>query len=385
MINLITRISVVGISAITASLIILLSAFNGIEVMIEKLYSEYDTDITIRAKYGKTFNENRINLDTLVNITGIDQISRSIEENVILKHENKWSNANLIGVEKSFLKMSKMKEHMVDGTPHLNIEDQYFSLIGASLLDKLDGYIFHEDSYESLVCYFPKRNLKISLGGHPFNTELIKVAGRFNFNREVNEESFIVPLDLAKKMMNYKDQISAIYLNCSEDLNKEQIKNQVINKVGDEFVVKTNYEKNQLIYQTSKTEKIIVLIILLFIFILAAFNLVASLTMLFVEKLENIKTMISLGASRKFIFKIFFYEGLLISGKGIIIGSILGYFICFLQMHFEIITMPNSRGQAFPIDVSFFDGFLILSLISLFSIIFSFMPVKYLIRKNIRS
>ena len=353
--------------------------------MIEKLYSEYDSDITIRAKVGKTFNENRLNLNSLVNINGIDQISKSIEEDVILKHENKWSNASLIGVEKSFLKMSNMKDHMVDGSPYLNVQGQSCSLIGASLLDKLNGYIFHEDAYESLVCYFPKRNLKIRLGRHPFNTELIKVAGRFNFNREINQESFIVPLDLARKMMNYTDQISAIYLNCSKNANKDKIKKHLVNIVGDEFVVKTNYEKNELIYQTSKSEKIIVLIILLFIFILAAFNLVASLTMLFVEKLENIKTMISLGASRKFIFKIFFYEGLLISGKGIIIGSILGYFISFLQIHFELIIMPNSRGQAFPIDVSFFDSVLILSFVSLLSIIFSFLPVKYLIRKNIRS
>tara|TARA_Y100000589_G_C27198671_1_gene648272 strand:- start:3434 stop:4585 length:1152 start_codon:yes stop_codon:yes gene_type:complete len=382
-INLITQISVVGISAITASLIILLSAFNGIEVMIEKLYSEYDSDITIRAKIGKTFNENRININSLLDVNGIDQITKSIEEDVILKHQNKWSNASLIGVEKSFLKMSKMKHHMVDGSPYLNIEGQYCSLIGASLLDKLNGYIPQEDGYESLVCYYPKRNLKIRLGKQPFKAEVIKVAGRFNFNRQVNQESFIVPLDLARKMMDYANHISAIYINCS--MNKSQIKKDVANIVGDEFIVKTNYEKNELIYKTSKSEKIIVLIILLFIFILAAFNLVASLNMLFVEKLQNIKTMISLGASRKFIFKIFFYEGLLISGKGIIIGSILGYFICFLQMHFELINMPSSGGQAFPINVSFFDSVLILSLVSVLSIVFSYIPVKYLIKKNIRS
>ena len=93
-------------------------------------------------------------------------------------------------------------------------------------------------------------------------------------------------------------------------------------------MVKTNYEKNELIYKTSKSEKLIVLVILLFIFVLAAFNLVASLTMLFVEKLENIKTMIGYGASQSFIFKIFFFEGLLIAGKGIFIGAIIGYAVC---------------------------------------------------------
>jgi lipoprotein-releasing system permease protein len=128
----------------------------------------------------------------------------------------------------------------------------------------------------------------------------------------------------------------------------------------------------------------IVLVILLFIFILAAFNLVASLTMLFVEKLDNVKTMLSYGARRQFIFKIFFFEGLLIAGKGIVIGTIVGYGICFLQMYFSVVTIPNSGSEAFPMSVSFSDGIMILSLVSVLSAIFTFMPVKYLIRKNIK-
>jgi len=236
-----------------------------------------------------------------------------------------------------------------------------------------------------LICYVPKRNAKIRLGKSPFKTEVIKVAGRCNFNREVNSQSFIVPLDLAREMMAYTNQISALYIDCSEGADKERIKKDLIELVGEGFVVKTNYEKNELIYKTSKSEKVIVLIILLFIFILAAFNLVASLTMLFVEKLENIKTMLSYGASREVIFKIFFYEGLLIAGKGIFIGAIVGYAICFTQMYFGVVTMPNSGGEAFPMNVSLSDGVVVLSLVSILSTLFSFIPVKYLIHKNINA
>ena len=147
--------------------------------------------------------------------------------------------------------------------------------------------------------------------------------------------------------------------------------------------MKTSYEKNELVYKTSKSEKLIVLIILLFIFILAAFNLVASLTVLFVEKLENIKTMLSFGASKKFLFRIFFYEGLLIAGKGILFGVLLGYFVCFLQIQFDFITMPNSGGEPFPIRISLKDGSVIILLVSLLSVILSYLPVKYLIKKNV--
>lgn len=351
--------------------------------MIEKLYSEYDSDITIRAEIGKTFNENRLDLKAIESIEGVFQVSRALEEVVILKHEQKWSNANLVGVDSSFLSMTGMSSHMVDGGAFLSLEGNQYGLIGASLLDKLDGYVPENIGHETLVCYVPKRNAKIRLGKSPFKTEIVQVAGRFNFNREVNAQSFIVPLELARGMMDYTNQISALYIDCPENADKEDVKAALIELIGEGFVVKTNYEKNELIYKTSKSEKIIVLIILLFIFILAAFNLVASLTMLFVEKLENVKTMLSYGASREFIFKIFFYEGLLIAGKGILFGAMTGYAICFVQMYFNVVTMPNSGGEAFPMNVSLADGVLILSLVSLLSIFFSFMPVKYLIRKNI--
>ncbi len=352
--------------------------------MIEKLYSEYDSDITIRAEVGKTFNENRLDLISIGQINGVVQVSRALEEVVILKHEQKWSNASLVGVDSTFLKMSGMIDHMVDGGNYLRLDGSQYGLIGASLLDKLDGYIPENIGHESLVCYVPKRNAKIRLGKSPFKTEIIKVAGRFNFNREVNAQSFIVPLDLARVMMDYTNQISALYIDCSEDVNKEHVKSDLKDLMGDGFIVKSNYEKNELIYKTSKSEKVIVLVILLFIFILAAFNLVASLTMLFVEKLDNVKTMLSYGARRQFIFKIFFFEGLLIAGKGIVIGTIVGYGICFLQMYFSVVTIPNSGSEAFPMSVSFSDGIMILSLVSVLSAIFTFMPVKYLIRKNIK-
>lgn len=374
----------IGIAAITAALIILLSAFNGIEMMIDRLYSEFDSEITIRPLHGKTFNENRIDGDRILAIPGVIRYSRAVEEVVILKHEKKWVNANLIGVDSSFLLMTNMKNHMVDGGTFLKLEQEDFGLIGATLLDKLGGFIPQNLGYETLTCYVPKRDMKIRFGKNPFKTQLLKISGRINYNREVNAQQLIVPLSMSKELMDYDNQISAFYIQCDENKDREAIKKEVQNYVGDDFVVKTNYEKNELVYKTSKSEKIIVLIILLFIFILAAFNLVASLTMLFVEKLENIKTMISYGANSRFIFKIFFFEGLLISGKGILIGAVLGYLVCILQINFELITMPNSGGEAFPMKLSFFDGTLILALVVLLSILFSYLPVKFLIHNNLK-
>ena len=353
--------------------------------MIENLYSEFDTDITVRVIKGKSFNENRIDFEALEKIEGVSSYTRAIEEVVILKHEKKWVNAKLIGVEDEFLSITNMQDHIVDTNSRavLSKGGQEFALIGAGVLNKLDGVIPTDESFEKVTCYVPKRDLKIRFGKNPFRSETITLAGRVNFNREVNEECFIVSLPKSRELLKYNDQISAIYIDGKDGVDSEKLKERVQKAVGGDFIVKTNFEKNELIYKTSKSERIIVLIILLFIFVLAAFNLVASLTMLFVEKLENVKTMISFGANRRFVFNIFFTEGLLISGKGIVIGLLFGYVVCWFQWYFGWLTMPNSGGQAFPISFSLMDGILIFFLVSVLSILFSYFPVKYLTRKNL--
>lgn len=381
MINLITRISVVGIATTTAALVILLSAFNGIETMIEKLYSEYDTDITVRVKKGKSFHENRLDFDEISEVEGVSSYSRVVEDVVILKHEKKWANAKMIGVETSFLQMTNMADHMVAGVSKLNQETTSVALIGASLLERLGAYIPNLEN-EFITCYAPKRDIRIRPGKSPFYSQVIPLSGSINFNREVNSESFIVPITLGKELLGYDDQITAVYINAKPEIDNEQLKNELKQIVGDDFTVKTNFEKNEIIYMTSKSERFIVAIILVFIFILAAFNLVASLTMLFFEKLGNIKTMKSIGASKTLIFRIFFFEGLLIAGKGVFFGLLFGYAICFVQQQYGLIAMPNSNGEAFPIAVSLMDGVIIFTIVSVLSAIFSYFPVKYLIQKN---
>src|SRR5690606_15616122 len=126
----------------------------------------------------------------------------------------------------------------------------------------------------------------------------------------------------------------------------------------------------------------IVICILIFVFIMAAFNLVASLTMLFIEKKADIKTMQSFGANETFVFRIFFYEGLLIAAKGIVIGLVLGYVVCCLQIFGKVLQMPNSGGEPFPMNLTWADLVLVLSLVGILSTLASYLPVKYLVRKN---
>lgn len=378
---MITAISVIGITFITAALVILLSAFNGIETMVEKLYSEFDSDVVIRSVKGKTFNESQINFEKLKSVEGVKKVSRAVEEVVVLKNEKKWVNAHMIGIDPDFLLMSKIDQHMVDGFPMLNENNEDVAIIGASMLDNLGGYI-PTNGYETLTFYAPKRNANVRIGSNPFMTRIVKLSGRMNFNREVNAEYVLVPITLARELLDYEKDITSIYVEAKDSYENEEVKESLRQFLGPDFIVKTNYEKNELIYKTSKTEKIIVIFILLFIFILATFNLVASLTMLFIEKMDNIKTMISFGADRKLISRIFFYEGLLISFTGIIFGLFLGFSICLMQINGKLLEMPNSGGEAFPMRISLMDGLLITVLVSGLSILASYLPVKFLLKRN---
>jgi lipoprotein-releasing system permease protein len=378
-IHWITRVSVVGITVTTAALVILLSAFNGIETMVEKLYSDFDPDITIRNAKAKTFFENQIDANAIKKTAGVEKISFGIEEVVVIKHEKKWVNANLIGIDKNFLPITKMSSHMVDGFPVLNERGEHMALIGATLLDKLEGFI-PSQGYESLQIYSPKRDMKIRLGKNPFETRRINVAGRINYNREVNAEFIVVPLDFARDLLSYSNEQSVVFVDVKKGFDNEDVKQKLISILGSNFDVKTNYEKNELIYKTSQSEKVIVIIILLFIFIIAAFTLVAALTMMFIEKRENLGTMHALGADKNFIFKIFFNEGLLISFKGIFFGLLIGYGICLLQIYGSLLTMPNSAGEPFPMRISLKDGVLILTMVSLISVLASYLPAKFLLR-----
>ena len=203
-----------------------------------------------------------------------------------------------------------------------------------------------------------------------------------NYNKEVNESYIVLPLALASSMLGYEKDITAVYVSTHSTADLEKVKEEIQNKLGSTFDVKTHLEKNEIIYKTSKSEKLIVIAILVFVFILAAFNLVASLTMLYIEKKKNIWTLQSLGASESFIFRIFFYEGLLIAFKGVIYGVLIGVTVCLMQIYGHLLILPNTDNQPFPIELTLRDGLFVLTLVSILSVISSYFPVKYLVYKN---
>ncbi len=350
--------------------------------MVEDLYSEFDAEIIIRSTKGKTFDASSLDLKKIKSVEGVTTTCKAVEEILVLRHEKKWVNAKMIGVEDNFIQIADVQKHMVDGFPHLSEKNVPTALVGAMLLQKLGGYIPTNAGHETLLGYFPKRDARVSMSSNPFRTNTITIAGRINYNKEVNDSYIVLPLELASSMLGYENDITAVYVATKTNADLEKVKEEIQLKLGSDFDVKTHLEKNELIYKTSKSEKLIVIAILVFVFILAAFNLVASLTMLYIEKKKNIVTMQSFGANESFIFRIFFYEGLLIAFKGIIYGILIGVAVCLLQLYGELLVLPNTNNQPFPIELSLVDGLFVLTLVSILSVLASYFPVKYLVYKN---
>ena len=205
-----------------------------------------------------------------------------------------------------------------------------------------------------------------------------------NYNREVNSDIVLSSFDFAAQLLQYENEYSSIWIDLKDEVDSEQAKEKIQELVGNSFKVKTRIEKNELIYKTSQSEKIIVICILIFIFILSAFNLIASLTMLFVEKKKHITSLLSMGLTKQNIFAIFFVEGILISGIGLFLGLALGYLVCFAQLFGNLIVLPGTT-EAFPVNPTLFDGVLILFLVVSLTILFSYSTIHFLIKNNFTS
>jgi lipoprotein-releasing system permease protein len=381
-INLITRVAVIGLMVSTAAMVIVLSAFNGIEAMVHDLYSDFDPEITVEPANAKTIDYSFIPVDQIQQVKGVAATSGVIEEIIIVKHENKWVNALLWGVDSSFFSTIALDDHIVQGDSIPFLQPGH-AFIGAGLLNKLDGVIFSGNPSRVLV-YAPSREAKITRASNPFRSQPFVLNASLNYNRELNAELLLVNRADAAELLRYGNDITRLAVHLDGSRSVKRVKQELMELLDADFTVKTHLEKNELIYKTSQIEKIIVFCILVFIFVLATFNMVASLTMLFIEKKPNVRTMQAFGLNVGDLTKVFFYQGLLITVSGIAGGLVLGYLVVSIQVFGEVLILPNSGGEAFPMVATVYDLIQILGATLLIGALSSYIPVRLLVKRFIQ-
>jgi ABC-type lipoprotein release transport system permease subunit len=328
-----------------------LSTLNGITELVDKLYSPFDQDVSITPAEGKTFPKDSLDLAKILALPGVHATSWTIEENVLLQSGEQQAVATLKGVEPPYLLMSSMADNMYEGEPKLHGDNGPLVILGAALKDELripvdDGVL------RPLLISAPVRGRKLlRYKEQAFEQERVAVSGAFTINMEFDQQYAVAPIALLDSLLHYGGAVNALEIKAVAGAGIEDLSDAVRTVAGDRFMVKSRYEKNALMYRTNATEKWFTFAVLAFIGLIGAFNIIASLTLMMIEKQRDMRTMTSMGAAHSFIRWVFFAEGMLIVTVGTLTGLLVGLVICLVQQYTGVVGLENSVVESYPVKV----------------------------------
>lgn len=385
-INIITGISIFGIAISTAAMVIVMSAFNGIEDLVQQMYGASDPDIRITAAKGKWMEPDDNVRNIILSTQGVAALSAYIEEIVILQNRDQWMLGRMKGVEETYLDVADIGEHVIEGSEDYNVFGGTAPgvLAGLAIVNRIGVYMdSDDDSFSRVVKVFGlKGHSRLSSAREKaVNEGHVSIVGVFQINPKF-DELLIAPIDFAANLFGANNAISGYEIRVTDPKNAEKVRNELQAQLGDKFLVKTRYEQNELMYNTNKSEKKITVLVLVFIFLLSCFNLIAVLAMMILEKRRDMDILSALGLTRSGLMRIFIWQGVHITVIGAVTGVLLGLGICVLQQQTGFISMEGSVVDAYPVLLKPADFLLILAVVFGSGIMFSFGPVWALMRRS---
>ena len=385
LINIITWISILGISVGSFALIVVLSAFNGLEKVISAMNNRLTPDLQIAAVKGKTIDLTTFPLGQLKDIQGIDYVIPTIIEDALFRANDKQHIGQVKGVGIAYQKINRLNEIVV-GSDHLVLSDEEhnFAVPGAGVAWYLGINAY--SPYAMVRVYVPKRgNASLMSLENSFNSDVLNVRSVFSTEQEQDEKMVLVPFDWLSELLEYENKASNVELFLASNADINKVKKSVATMIGEDFSVKNQQEQQETLYRIMRSEKWAVYVILTFILILATFNVVGSLSILMIDKRKDTEILKSIGADKGLIQKIFMNEGLLISVAGGIIGLLLGIILVLLQQQFGFVKFGmggNYVVDAYPVLLKFKDVLLIFVTILLVGCTSDFLTVRHAMRKE---
>jgi lipoprotein-releasing system permease protein len=374
-------ISMMVVAFIAAAMITVMSAFNGIDDLVKKLFANFDAPLTVMATEGKMFADSLVTDKQILQIEGVKGLSRTIEEAAWLSHQSHNAVATIKGVDQSFTSLSPIDSMVYDGEFLLEDDKYSYAVVGLGVRSELFMPLY---GYAPTVMQInaPIRGKKLSRHKeNAFNREAINVSGVFSVNAELDAKYVIVPIKFARSLFGMENEVSSIEVFVHNDKDIFRVKKALEAVLPEGLKVETRYDKNAIIYKTNASEKWATFLILLFILIIACFNIIASLTMLIIEKKKDIFTLSSMGATPRSIESIFVYEGILINFIGAVIGTALGLILCYLQQEYGLITMQGAMVDAYPISIKWLDVIGIFFTVVAVGTLFTLVLVRRLVRR----
>lgn len=385
LINIITWISILGISVGSFALIVVLSAFNGLERVISSMNNRLTPDLQISAVKGKTIDLTAFPMGQLKDIQGVDYVIPTITEDALFRANDKQHIGQVKGVGLEYQNIGRLNEIIFgDGDLQLSDGEYDFAVPGAGVAWYLGINAYNP--YAMVRVYVPKRgNASLMSLENSFNSDVLTVRSVFSTEQEQDEKLVLVPLDWLSELLEYENKATnvEVFTAANADINK--VKKSVATIIGEDFTVKNQQEQQETLYKIMRSEKWAVYVILTFILILATFNVVGSLSMLMIDKRKDTEILKSMGANNHLIQKIFMNEGLLISVAGGLIGLLLGIILVLLQQQFGFVkfgTGGNYVVDAYPVLLKLKDVLLIFATILVVGCTSAFLTVRHALRKK---
>ena len=386
LINIITWISILGISVGSFALIVVLSAFNGLEKVISSMNSRLAPDLQIAAAKGKTIDLTAFPLGQLKDLQGVDYVIPTITEDALFRANDKQHIGQVKGFGLEYEQIDRINEIVFgDGDLVLSDEDEHnFAVPGVGVAWYLGINAYNP--YAMVRIYVPKRgNASLMNLENSFNSDVITVRSVFSTEQEQDEKLMLVPFNVLSELLEYEDKATNVEVFLAPNADVIKVKKSVATIIGEGYTVKNQQEQQETLYKIMRSEKWAVYVILTFILILATFNVVGSLSMLMIDKRKDTEILRSMGADNRMIQRIFMNEGLLISVAGGLIGLLLGIVLVLLQQRFGFVkfgTGGNYVVDAYPVLLKFKDVLLIFATILVVGCTSAFLTVRHAMRKS---
>ena len=388
-INVISGVSVCGVALATLALVCTLSVFNGFQDLVATFFTAFDPELKITATSGKVFDNQDVRIQKLRDFPEIAVFSESLEDNAMVQYNGKQAMVVIKGVEDNFSQLTAI-DSILYGRGEMVLYDEIvdYAIPGVELTSILGTGIRFLDPLE---VYAPKRGSQINVANpaSSFNVSYLHSSGLvFAVNQQKYDASYIITsLKFARDLFQYDTEVSSIELKLKEGVDTDAFAHKIGGILGNDFVVQNRYEQQADTFRIMQVEKLISYVFLTFILLVACFNVIGSLSMLIIEKKNDVVTLRGLGADDQLISRIFLFEGCLISFLGALVGVVLGLTLCLVQQEFGILTLGSGASagafvvDAYPVSVHWQDVVLILVtvlVIGFFSVLY---PVKFFSRR----
>ena len=383
-INIISAISAVGMAIGTAALIIILSIYNGFDELVKSTLSNVEPDIMITPVKGKVFIPEGEAFDRIKDNPLVGEYNLILQENVFVDYDGHQGIAKAKGVDRAFEEDSPLAGHITNGEFSLHKGQLPQMVVGAGLAYKMG---MNPAFLASAELYFPIRDRNFSLANPAASIESVRMrpSGIFSVNQQIDNDLMILPIEQMRQLLGYDEEVSGIEIRLAEGSTTAKDLRAAIKDIqkelGPDFKVLDRFRQNTSLYKMMRYEKAAIYIILIFVIIIIALNIFGSITMLIIEKKDDIETFRSLGATDKLLRRTFTLEGWLISLLGLAAGLVVGIGFSLAQQHFGFIKMPGSfLVNAYPVILQWQDVIATIAGVALIGYLIALLPV----RRNIR-